>query len=470
MGLTGLALGAMLAGDGILRADTPGHFVPPDGKPHFAPRAKKVIWLMMRGGVSHMESFDPKPALTEHAGKTVAESPHKAVLESPYFKNVREVVVNNIVDRNKAKIFPLQVGYKKCGQSGVEISDWWPHVRGIVDDIAILRSMWTTDNNHGAQMLFLSGKHMLDGCAPTIGAWTHYGLGTLNENLPQFISMGARLESQCFEALDGDYLGPENAAVEIKVDPKNPLAYGRPELEIGLEERAINAGLLDKLNQLSAVEYPADKDLHARINAYELAFRMQTAVPDVMRFEDEDAGTRKLYGLDNEVTRPFGEQLLAARRFSERGVRFIQVFHGPSAAGEWDAHSKLKENHSSLCAKVDQPIAALITDLKRRGLLDETIVLWTTEFGRTPYAQGGDGRDHHNFGFSIWMAGGGIKGGIVHGATDELGYHAVEKRQFVTDIHATIFQLLGLDPRRLEIPGRKRLDMDYGRPIPEIIA
>jgi hypothetical protein len=311
---------------------------------------------------------------------------------------------------------------------------------------------------------------LLDGCFPTIGAWIHYGLGSLNDNLPQFISIGTRLESQCFEALDGDYLGPENGAVEIKVDPKNPLAYGRPELDAGDEERAIDAQLLGKLNGLSAVEYPADKDLRARIKAYEMAFRMQTAVPEVMHFADEDEATRKMYGLDNEVTRPFGEQCLAVRRFSERGVRFIQVFHGANAAGEWDAHAKLKQNHSSMSAKVDQPIAALLKDLKRRGLLDETIVLWTTEFGRTPYGQGSDGRDHHNFGFSIWMAGGGIKGGIVHGATDELGYHAVENRHYVTDIHATIFQLLGLDPRRLEIPGRKRLEIDYGRPIREIMA
>ena len=197
---------------------------------------------------------------------------------------------------------------------------------------------------------------------------------------------------------------------------------------------------------------------------------MQTAMPEVMRFADEDEATRKMYGLDNPVTRPFGEQLLAVRRFSERGVRFIQVFHGAEAAGEWDAHAGLKDNHSRMTAKVDQPIAALIKDLKRRGLLDETIVVWTSEFGRTPFAQGGDGRDHHNYGFSIWMAGGGIKPGVVHGATDELGFHAVENRHYVTDIHATIFQLLGLDPRRLEIPGRKRLEIDYGKPIREIIA
>jgi uncharacterized protein (DUF1501 family) len=189
-----------------------------------------------------------------------------------------------------------------------------------------------------------------------------------------------------------------------------------------------------------------------------------------LRFEDEDASTRRLYGLDRDVTRPFGQQLLAARRLAERGVRFIQIFHGDGAAGAWDAHSGLRANHAALAAQVDRPIAGLLTDLKRRGLLDETIVVWATEFGRTPCAQGADGRDHHNYGFSVWLAGGGIKGGVVHGATDELGFHAVEDRHYVTDIHATVLHLLGLDSRRLEIPGRKRLEVEHGRPITAILA
>ncbi len=176
--------------------------------------------------------------------------------------------------------------------------------------------------------------------------------------------------------------------------------------------------------------------------------------------------TSRLYGLDHDVTRPFGQQLLAARRLAERGVRFIQVFHGDGAAGAWDAHTQLRANHSALCAQVDRPIAGLLVDLKRRGLLDDTIVVWATEFGRTPCAEGSDGRDHHNYGFSVWMAGGGIQGGIVHGATDELGFHAVEDRHYVTDIHATILHLLGLDSRRLEIPGRKRLEVEHGRTDP----
>jgi uncharacterized protein (DUF1501 family) len=194
------------------------------------------------------------------------------------------------------------------------------------------------------------------------------------------------------------------------------------------------------------------------------------SVPEIISFADETEATKRMYGFGNSTTEPFARQLLAARRFSEQGVRFVQVFHGTGAAGSWDAHAKLLGNHTSHCAQVDQPIAGLLKDLKQRGLLEDTILLWTTEFGRTPGCQGSDGRDHHNYGFCIWMAGGGIKPGIVHGATDELGFHAVEHRHYVTDIHATVFQLLGLDARRLEIPGRKRLEIDYGHPIPEIMA
>ena len=469
-GFTGLALSSMLQRDGVARAEDGAAWSAPDGRPHFAPKAKSVIWLMMRGGVSHLESFDRKPALETFAGKAIGETALRGILESPHLKNVREQVLNNIIDKQKAKIFPAQVGFQRAGQLGIEVSDWWPHLRTCVDDLVFIRSMWTTDNNHGAQLQFLTGRHLLDGCFPSIGAWVHYGLGALSDELPQFISMGPALESQCSEGVDADYLGPEHAGVFLKVDPKDPLPFSRPELPTGSAEQALKARLLGRLNALAAVEYPGDETLRARIKSYELAFRMQRSVPELLRFAEEDGATRTLYGLDQEVTRPFGEQLLAARRMVERGVRFVQVFHGGGAAGAWDAHSKLKENHSSMCAQVDLPTAGLLKDLKQRGLLDETVVVWTTEFGRTPCAQGADGRDHHNYGFSIWMAGAGLKRGLVHGATDELGFHAVEDRHYVTDIHATLFLLLGLDPRRLEIPGRKRLEIDFGNVIREILA
>jgi len=471
MGFTGLALGAMLHRDPMATAASTEAWNPPSGQPDFVPRAKRVIWLMMRGGVSHMESFDPKPALNKYGGKTIGDTPYKdTVFNSPFIKNVREQLANNVIKKDQAKIYPLQIGYEKCGQSGVEVSDWWPHVRKLVDDMAIIRSMWTTDNNHGAQLQFMSGRHLLEGCFPTIGAWIHYGLGSLNDNLPQFLSIGPNLYSQCFDGLGAHYLGAEHAAVEIKFDTDDPLPYAKPALDVGADEQAINAQLVGDLHRLAAVQYPSDPSLTARIKSYELAFRMQMSVPGILNFSDETEATQQMYGLDNPTTEPFGRQLLATRRFAEQGVRFIQVFHGTGAAGSWDAHGKLVQNHSSHCAQVDKPIAALLKDLKQRGLLDDTILLWTTEFGRTPGGQGTDGRDHHNYGFSIWMAGGGIKPGIVHGATDEIGFHAVENRHYVTDIHATVFQLLGIDARRLEIPGRKRLERDYGHTIPDIIA
>ena len=224
------------------------------------------------------------------------------------------------------------------------------------------------------------------------------------------------------------------------------------------------------LNRLKAVEYPNDTALAARIKAYELAFRMQTSVPDVLNLNAETQETQQLYGLDDPATRDFGMQMLATRRFIERGVRFIQVQHGAGGAGVWDAHGGLKANHEKNFKAVDKPVAGLLKDLKQRGLLDSTIVLFASEFGRTPGTQGSDGRDHHIYGFSVWMAGGGIKGGIVHGATDEIGFHAVENRHYVTDVHATVMHLLGLDARRLEVPGRRRLDIDYGQPIREIMA
>jgi hypothetical protein len=471
MGFVGLALGAMLHRDRAARAGTvEGQSAPGAADRRPAP-ATRVIWLMMRGGVSHLESFDPKPALDRHAGKTIGESPYRStVFKSPHLKTVREQVANNIIDKRTARIYPTQVGFGRGGRSGIAVSDWWPHLRACVDDLAIVRSMFTTDNNHGAQMEFLTGRHLLDGCHPTIGAWIHYGLGALCDDLPQFISMGPALESQCMGGVDANYLGPEHAGVLLKVDPNDPLPFARPGVAVSDGERALKADLLGGLNRLAALEYPDDPKLRARIKSYELAFRMQTAVPEVLRLSDEDVSTQRLYGLDHTVTRPFGQQLLAARRLAERGVRFIQVFHGEGAAGGWDAHSGLRTNHATLSAQVDRPIAGLLTDLKRRGLLDETIVVWATEFGRTPCAQGADGRDHHNYGFSVWLAGGGVKGGVVHGATDELGFHAVEDRHYVTDIHATVLYLLGLDSRRLEIPGRKRLEIEHGRPIGEILA
>ncbi|MSR59128.1 MAG: DUF1501 domain-containing protein [Planctomycetaceae bacterium] len=472
MGFTGLALGAMLARDGVVRASDPKLWTPPDGHPHHPPKAKSVIWIFLVGGMSHMESFDPKPELTKYAGKTIAESPYKSTLDSPFLKkNLREFVEGN--HKVFPQIYPLQVDYKKYGQAGVEISDWWQHTAQCADDLAVIRSMWTTDNDHGAQLQFHTGRHALEGQFPTIVSWIHYGLGSLNDNLPQFAVMGTPIADCCggVGAHGANYLGPEHAGVQLSTDPKNPLPFSGPGPDVYREEQLGEFGLLGRLNRLSGIEYPDDPALQARIKSYELAFHMQTAVPDVVNCEVETEDIRRQYGLDEKVTEPFGRQCLVARRMVERGTRYVQIFHGSNGgAGAWDAHSALKANHSTLCAQVDKPFAGLLKDLKQRGLLDETIVVLGTEFGRTPGAQGGDGRDHHPYGFSVVMAGGGIKGGVVHGATDELGFHASENRHYVTDIHATVMQLLGLDAQRLEIPGRKRLEIDFGKPIDAVLA
>ncbi|TWT59478.1 DUF1501 domain-containing protein [Rubinisphaera italica] len=465
LGFSTLALQAMLQRDGWGAAEKSTNTLTA-GLPHFAPKAKSVIWLFMRGGVSHMESFDPKPALNQYAGKTIPETPFADVQNPELLKRVRVVVVNDANGQQRNKLYPLQVGYKKYGESGIEISDWFPHIGSQVDHLSIIRSMWTTDDNHGAQVQFHSGRHMLDPRVPTIGAWINWGLGSLNENLPQFISMGPRF----FDRRDGHYLGPAYDSIELKVDPKNPLDYAQPEGDLTAAEQRLGFDLVNRLNKLTTENYPNDAALDARIKSYELAFRMQTAVPDVIDFTQETEETQKLYGFDQKQTRPFGEQLLAARRFVEQGVRFIQIQHGDGAAGAWDQHSNLKTKHAELAQQVDRPIAGLIQDLKKRGLLDETLVVFATEFGRTPGSQGTNGRDHHPYGFSVWMAGGGLKGGVAHGATDEIGFHAVENPHYVTDIHATLLKQLGLKSHRMEIPGQKRLEQDFGHPIEEIIA
>ncbi|MGB1816165.1 MAG: DUF1501 domain-containing protein [Rubripirellula sp.] len=415
-GLGGIALHALLSKDTPARAAMSDG--PPDGRPHFAPRAKNVIWLFMRGGVSHMESFDPKPALTKYAGKSIAETPYADVQSPEKLNKVRVVVVNDANGQQRNTIYPLQTGYRKYGQSGIEVSDWFPHIGSKVDDIAVIRSMWTTDDNHGAQVQFHSGRHMLDPRVPTIGAWVNYGLGTLNENLPQFISMGPRF----FDRSDGHYLGPAYDAIKLKVDPKNPLEFAQPEGSVSRAEQELGFGLVNQLNKISGRNYPGDPALDARIKSYELAFRMQTAVPDVIRFDQETASTHQLYGLDQKETRAFGEQLLAARRFAEK------------------------------------------------GMLEETLVVFATEFGRTPGSQSSNGRDHHPHGFSVWMAGGGIQGGIAHGSTDEIGFHAVEEPHYVTDVHATILHQLGLHAHRLHAPGHQRLEQDIGHVIHDILA
>jgi Protein of unknown function (DUF1501) len=475
VGFTGLALGSMLFRDGVARAevapvaDAPG---PPDSRPHFAPKATRVIWIFLSGGVSQMETWDPKPALTKYAGKTFADTPFPDPLKSELFRQRSRDVVGGL--RPYPKIFPLQVGFKKHGQSGVEISDWWPHLATCVDDMAFVRSMYTTDNDHNAEFQMHTGRHALDEKQPVIGSWVHYGLGTLNENLPQFVFLGQYKDTRVKQNFAPDYLGPKYGGVELSLDPKRPLPFASPGPGVSVREQQEQFAFVHELNQLAAVEYPEDEQLRARIRAYELAFRMQMAVPEALDLEKETAETHRLYGLDNPTTAVYGRRLLAARRLAERGVRFTLVYL--SDYGEWDSHLELQKNHGRSCARVDRPLAGLLNDLKRTGLDHDVLVVCCTEFGRTPGLETRDGykmptgRDHHPHGFTVWLAGAGIKKGVVHGATDELGFHAVEHPHYVTDLHATVLDRLGLDPRRLDVPGRKRLEIDYGRPITEILA
>ncbi len=468
LGFTGLALGAMLQNDAAAAEAVTPYF----RSPAIVPKAKSVIWFFMNGGTSHLESFDPKPALNRYAGKTIDESPFgKSVVDSEFYrKNVRDF--GGKPRAMMAQIYPMQVGHRHRGESGIDVSDWWPHVGSCIDDISVIRSMWTTDNDHAAQLQFHTGRHIFDGFHPSIGSWVHYGLGSLNDNLPQFVVMGPPPGDCCggTGAHDGSYLGPEHAGVKMALDPDNPLPFGTPGSGVGIRERSNQLNLLQDLNQLTAVQYPDDPKMKARIKAYELAFRMQMSVPQIVDLNTESQQTQELYGLDNELTEGMGRQALTARRLVENGVRFVQIYDGGGGGGGWDAHSKLKENHSKNCERVDKPIAGLLKDLRQRGLFDETLVVWATEFGRTPGAERSDGRDHHPYGFSVWMAGGGLKGGVAHGATDEIGFHAVEHRHYVTDVHATILHQLGLNSRQLEVPGQKRLDIDHGEPIHDIIA
>src|SRR4051794_9275971 len=472
LGFTGLALGAMLHRDGFAREPGASATGAPTG-PHFPPKAKSVIWVFLSGGVSQLESFDPKPALTKYAGKTFADTPFADPLKSPLFaRHSRDVVGGT---RPYPKIFPLQVGFKKHGELGVEVADWFPHLAGCADDPAFVRSMYTTDNDHGAEFQMHTGRHQLDEQQPTIGAWASYGLGSLNENLPSFVFLGQYKDARVKKDFAPDYLGPRHAGVELSLDPNNPLPFGTRGKGVLEKEQQGVFDFANELNGLAAAEYPDDEQAKARIRAYELAYRMQKAAPEVLDLSKETEKVKALYGIDNPTTAIYGRRLLAARRLAEKGVRFTLVYL--SDYGEWDSHQKLKENHSRSCERIDKSVAGLIKDLKRTGQFDDTLVVFCTEFGRTPAVEGGGmfnapatGRDHHPHGFSVFLAGAGIKRGCVHGATDELGFHAVENPHYVTDIHATVLHLLGIDGRRLEIPGRKRLEMDHGQVMSEILA
>jgi hypothetical protein len=447
-GLGGLALAS------LLNAEQGG-----SGKaPHFPPHAKAVISLFMSGGVSQMDTFDPKPALRKYAGQPLAGK--------------GDIVVRQ---GHPGPLMPTPFEFKHHGQSGLEISELFPNVAKCADDLAVIRTVVGKSNDH-----VMAGYELATGTvrmgSPSVGAWATYGLGTENQNLPAYVVI--------YDARGGPFGGPANwtagympAAYQGTVfrASGDPIVDLTPSGGVTMEQQRARLDLLAKLNELDMARNPANSELAARISSYELAYRMQGAAPEAVDINRESAVTRKLYGLDEEITSPFGRQCLIARRLVERGVRFIQLYHGGLGnqnTDTWDAHEDVRKNHTLHAAETDLPIAGLLMDLKARGLLDSTLVVWQSEFGRMPISQRGLGRDHNPGTMSIWMAGAKIRGGQAIGVSDEFGYKAEQQPVMVHDLHATILHKLGLDHTKLTYAyqGRRmRLTDVYGDPIPQIV-
>lgn len=433
-GLGGIALNYLLAQEA--RADAklpPGKNPLAERKPHFEPKAKRVIFMFMVGGPSQIDLFDPKPGLEKWAGKPLPETTGRPKSQ---FTSGGEVIL------------PSTRKFAKHGKSGTEMSDLMPNLATCVDDICFLRSCWCSSTIHAPAIYELHSGRTLMGL-PSLGSWVTYGLGSVSENLPAYCVMpqpegvpegGAPCWSAAF--LPAVYQG-----TLLRKGP-SPIQNLRPPADVGGEQ---NRRSFDLVNKLNALNTPAgDSELDARAASYELAFRMQQHAPEAVDLSKETAATRAAYGLDDAKTNDFGTRLLLARRLVERGVRFVTVYSGGGPLiTQWDAHDDVNQNHGIMCGHVDKPIAALLKDLKQRGLLKDTLVVWCSEFGRTPNSQGGKGRDHNPLGYTMWLAGGGAKPGTVVGATDDFGLKTVETPIGVNDFHATILHLLGLDHEKL---------------------
>jgi Protein of unknown function (DUF1501) len=424
-GFGAAALAALLQSDSRA-ADDP--FAPK--KPHFPAKAKSVIFLFMDGGPSQVDTFDPKPLLEKYHGK-----PFPAKIEPTQFNNI-------------GNTFACPWKFNKYGKSGLPVSDLFRHVGRCADDLCVVRSMVANFSEHTNANYFMHSGNGLQG-RPSMGAWVTYGLGTECRDLPGFVVLGSGMIPpggiDCFGAgfLPAAYQG------SLFKNGAHPVADLTPPGGESAKTRAAKRDLLRKLDAQAKERFGASDPLEAAIANYELAFRMQTAVPDLTDLTRETDRTKALYGLDDPKTATFGRQCLIARRMVEKGVRFIELLCQNLGHDRWDQHSNLKKGHQDNAFAVDKPIAGLLTDLKQRGLLNDTLVLWGGEFGRTPMAQGSDGRDHNPFGFTVWLAGGGAKGGHIHGETDEFGYHAIKDKVHVHDLHATILHLLGFDHTKL---------------------
>ena len=421
--------------------------------PHFPARAKRVIFLFMHGGPLQVDTFDYKPLLKRDHGKPLPFARPKVVSSETF------------------NLLQSPWGFKQYGQSGAWVSDLFPKLAAKVDDICFIKSMWGSNSRHGGALLEMhTGSDTF--IRPAMGSWITYGLGTENSSMPGFLTIcptqshgGANNFGSAF--LPAPYAGTAIGSVGIAArDAKIPFITNK---ETPREIQRMEIDYTQALNRKQLETTGSDHALEGRIESFELAFRMQAEAPDLQDISGESEATKKMYGLDNPITEDFGRQCLMARRFSEKGVRFVQVSH----TYKWDQHTQLKRDHEQNAAEVDQPITALLTDLKARGLLQDTLVLWGGEFGRTPTAQASDGRDHNPEAFTVWMAGGGVKPGLSYGATDDYGYYSVENKVHFHDLHATILHLLGLDHKRLtyRYAGRDfRLTDVHGEVVKGILA
>ncbi len=454
-GIASVAFADMLARNGLAATTSQSPLAPK--APHFPAKCKAVISIFCYGGVSQVDTFDPKPELLKRQGeKMTGVGEVRATMGTP------------------GGLMPSPWTFKKYGQCGMDISELFPHIAQHADDLALIRSMFSQTPAHPTALFQMNTGTILAG-APSVGSWVTYGLGTENENLPGFIVFT--------DYRGGPINGPPNwgngympAAYQGTPFRTSgpPIVDLKPPVERTPEQQANWLKFVEKLNEKHLEQNPADSELSARIYSYELAHRMQTSATDAIDIAKESPATRKLYGADEEPTQYFGRQALMARRLVERGVRYVQIFSGGgNFEPSWDAHWDLKGNHSQHCAETDKPIAGLIKDLKARGLYDSTLIIWHSEFGRLPISERMDGRDHNAAGFSVWLAGGGVKGGTIVGATDQYGYRAVENPKSVYDLHATILYLIGLDHEKLSyrFNGRDmRLTDVHGHLIKEILA
>jgi hypothetical protein len=446
-GFAGLAVGGMLC-DSDVRAAS-------GTEPHFPPKAKAVIQLFQHGGPSHMDLLDPKPELNARNGQPMPK----------YFTDLVKI-------SSHGNLLGSPFKFHKSGQCGLEYSELLPHTASCADDIAVVRSMYSEHNNHEQALWHIHTGRIVTG-RPSIGSWVSYALGSENQNLPAYVVLrnDNSLPTDGPRNWSSGFLPPKYQGVHFR-HSGTPVLYLQPSTAVTDKTQQLRRDLLYRLNEEHRAQLPRiAPELEARIASYEMAGRMQLATGAALNLAEETKETQAIYGLGEAKTDSYGKRCLIARRLVERGVRYVQIF----VEGQiWDTHSKNAESTKSCCDQTDKPTGALLKDLKQRGLLDNVLVVWGGEFGRTPVSQSGDGRDHHKQGFSMWLAGGGIKGGQAYGATDELGYHAVENRVMVADLHATILHQLGLDHKRVtyHIHGREErlTDVHEGKLLQPLIG